>query len=422
MVHFASGKGHAKMIAAASVLTELFLSCSALAALFMLQWILTRRDNWDPINRRFLFGIRVTILLFAGRILITFTGIQAFRILVLLGAAFIPLAVILLTEGLLRRHAPQSIKSFIAAGTILFGLSAFWYSDSIDPPRLLALLVFQILGFCLAGWLILNRDRASLSLSENTMVTRLGLSLILFIPLAVGDFLLIYLGLPIQFSALGVLILCWLAIGLARAHLGHGAVLISMGLIIAGAISVGLLIGVLVEADRDGLLMIIAILIAMMFLMAIFHDARSLRSEERSIGLLRHMATAETDDAVVFLRDLRAHPLVEGAVVINDGNLAGLQGGTLDAIFAAAPVLRRSNPPALGPMADDHITHLFDRYSATHIMLARAQPRVLIALSMPSLSLSPNAELELQVVQRMAALISMQYNDKKRGEGAVDDG
>jgi len=409
------------MIAAASVLTELFLSCGALLGLFTLQWILTRRDNWDPINRRFIFCIRVTILLFAGRVLIIFTGMQAFRMLVLLGAALIPLAVLLLTEGLLRRHAPRWIKSSIAAGTIIFVLSAFWYSFSIDPLRLIGLLIFQILGFFLSGWLILSRDRTSLSFSENTMVTRLGLSLILFIPLAAGDFLLFYLDLPIQFSALGVLVMCWLAIGLARANLGHSAVLINLGLIIGGAITVGLLMGVLVEADRDGHLMIIAILIVMLFIMAIFHDARSLRSEEQSLGLLRHMATAQMDDAVVFLRDLRAHPLVEGAIVINEGNLAGLQGEVLDAIFAAAPVLRRGKPPVLGATADDHIKHLFDRYSATHIMLACPRPRVLIALSMPSLSLSPHAELELQVVQRMAALISMQYTAVDAGGGPVDD-
>ncbi len=66
----------------------------------------------------------------------------------------------------------------------------------------------------------------------------------------------------------------------------------------------------------------------------------------------------------------------------------------------------KSDPPHLGPVADDHISYLFERYSATHVMLAMARPRVLVALSMPSLSASPSAELELQVVQRMAALMA----------------
>ncbi len=394
------------MIAAATVLTELFLSCGALLGLLTLQNVLIRRDGWDPINRRFLFGIRVTMMLFAGRVLIIVTGGEWFRIFVLMGAASIPLAVLLLTEGLLRRHAPPLIKAFVAGGAIVFGLSAFWYSQNIDPPRLIALLVFQILSFCLAGWLILTRDRASLSMSENTTVTRLGWSLILFIPMAFGDFMLIYIDLPIQFSALGVLILCWLAIGLGRAHLGHRATLMNLVVMVTAAVGVGIMIGFFGALGRDGTLLCIAAIMTTLFLVAIFNDARTLRSEEQSMGLLRHLAEAETDDPLAFLRDLQSHPLVEGAVVISEDNLASLQEETLAEVFAAAPVLRRSDPPQLGPLADDHITYLFDRYSATHILLAAAAPRILIALSMPSLSASPQAELELQVVQRMAALMA----------------
>lgn len=402
------------MIAASAILTELFLSVAALLGLIILQWILARRDSWDPINRRFLFGIRVTMLLFIGRMLIILTGAEEFRFLVLIAAALIPLAVLLLTEGLLRRHAPRWVKAGIAGAAVVFAISALWVSDSIDPPRLIGLLIYQIVGFCLAGWMIVSRDRASLSLSENTMVTRLAISLVLFIPLAAGDFLLLYLGLPVQFSALGVLVLCWLAIGLARAHLGHGATLVSLTLTIAVAALAGGLIGVLTAAGRDGTLMVIALIMAAMLLTAIFQDARNLRSEARSIGLLRHLATAEITDPITFLSDLQSHPLVEGAVIIRDENLQGLQGDVLSTLFAAAPVLRRAAPPALGPAADDHIGYLFERYSATHIMLVSKSPRVLIALAMPSLSLSPNAELELQLVQRMASLIA------GRSEGVED--
>ena len=417
MVNLASLQDAAEMIAAATILTELFLSCAALLGLFTLRWVLTRRDGWDPINRRFLFGVRVTILLFAGRVLIIMTGIEAFRILILLAAALIPLAVLLLTEGLLRRHAPPWIKALVAGGSILFGFTAFWYSDSIDPVRLIGLLGFQMIGFCLSGCLIITRDRASLSVTENSTVTRLGLSLIMFIPLAAADFLVAVLQLPVQFSPLAVLILCWLAIGLARADLGHGATLFSMALIGGAATIVGLLVGIVTDAGRDGTMMIIAMTMAAMILTAIFHDARSLRSEERSLGLLRHMATADISDPVTFLRDLQAHPLVEGAVIIREENVRGLNEATLRMIFDAAPVLRRVDPPQLGPAADEHIAHLFETYSATHIMLACVHPRVLIALSMPALSVSPNAEVDLQVVQRMAALISERRDPDEDGKG-----
>ncbi|MEM9784984.1 MAG: hypothetical protein AAF801_00680 [Pseudomonadota bacterium] len=394
------------MIAAATILVQLFLSCAALLGLFVLRRALIARDPWDPINRRFIFGIQVTMMLFAARVLMIVTGIEAFRTFVLLAAGLIPLAVLLLTEGLLRRHAPASIKLFVGGGAVVAAITSLWYSDSIDPARLFTLLAFQLLGFILSGWLVLSRDKASLSASENAMVVRLGFSLFLFIPLAAGDFLLLYIDLPIQFSALGVLILCWLAIGLGRAHQGHRATLANLAVMIVAAVLVGGMIGFLAELGRDGMLLSIAAIMTTLFLVAILNDARALRLEEQSLGLLRHLATAQTDDPMAFLQDLQDHPLVEGAVVVSEDSLSGLQEPVLDQIFTVSPVLRKADPPQLGALADDHISYLFERYSATHVMLAVPRPRVLIALSMPSLSASPQAELELQVVQRMAVLMA----------------
>jgi hypothetical protein len=411
VVHFATSKAARQVIAAATILTQLFLSCAALVGLFVLQTVLTRRDPDDPINRRFLFGVRITMMLFAGRALMILTGVEAFRVLILFAAAVIPLAVLILTEGLLRRHAPPVIKGVIGGGAVVFAVSSLWYSDSIDPARLFALLGFQLLGFVLSGWFIIARDKASLSVNENAMVVRLGLSLILFIPLAAGDFLLLYIGLPIQFSALGVLILCWLAIGLGRPHLGHRATLANLAVMVGAACGVGAMIATFAGLGRDGYLLSIAAIMTTLFVVAILTDARALRLEEQSAGLLRQLATANTDDPMTFLRDLQNHPLVEGAVVVSEESLQGLQDDVLERIFAAAPVLRRADPPQLGATADDHIAYLFARYSATHVMLAVPRPRVLVALAMPSLSASPSAELELQVVQRMAALMAKRGAD-----------
>ncbi len=172
------------MNAGAVVLVQLYLWLAALAGLFVVHQMVAARGPWQPLNRRFLFGLRVTILLFAGRVLLLLTGIAAFRILVLLAAALIPLAVLLLTEGLLRRHAPVAFKVVIATGTVVFGIGAPWYGDSIDPARLYGLLAFQTLGFGLSGYLVLTRDRAGLGPQENRMVGRLGLSLILLVPMA----------------------------------------------------------------------------------------------------------------------------------------------------------------------------------------------------------------------------------------------
>jgi hypothetical protein len=221
------------------------------------------------------------------------------------------------------------------------------------------------------------------------------------------------MGLPIQFSALGVLIMCWLAIGLGRSQIGHRVVIVNFVVMVVAAILVAALVGAIAQLDRDGILLSGASVLTALFLVAILNDARTLRAEEQSLGLMQYLANNQTHDPIEFLRDLRLHPLVEGAAMINRKSLAQLQDATLDQVFETAPVLRRADPPQLGDLADDHIAHLFESYSATHILMVSQSPRVLIALAMPSLHASPMAETELLVVQRMAALMSADQTQRK---------
>ncbi|MEO1638878.1 MAG: hypothetical protein AAFU41_06470 [Pseudomonadota bacterium] len=394
------------MISAAEVLTELYLSAAALAGLLILQWVLTRQDPFAPVNRRFLFCIRAVMLLFAGRILVSVTGVDAFRILVLLGAALIPLGVLLLTEGVLRRHAPAWIKTFMAAGAALFGITALWYSDSLDPARLAGLMGYQVIGLALSGWLIWARDRGSLTAQENLTVVRLGLTLILFVPLAAGDYLFSHLGLPVRLSALGVLVLCWLTIGLSRSRQRHRVTLVTLGLMVGVAAALGAVISMLTAGDAEGYILITALLLATLLLVVTASDARSLREEEQSLSLLRTLAETEAEDAQTFLQKLQDHPAVEGAVRVSDDALDALQMDVLQRIFVASPVVRKAPPPALGPEADDHIAYLFQRYAATHVMQVSRDPFTLIALHLPTLGGSDATEVELQLVQRMAMLMA----------------
>jgi hypothetical protein len=392
------------MIAAAPVLTDLFLSVAAVLALSVLHRTIARRDPYEPLNRRFLFGIRVTLLLFAGRALVMITGGEGFRFFVLLAAALIPIAVLILTEGLLRRHAPAWVKGLIGIGTVVFALSSLWYSGNIDPFRLWALLAFQIIGLGIAGWLVLSRDRASLSATENQTVERLGLSLILLIPLAAADYLMDYMGLTVQVSALGVLFLCWLAIGLGRAQTGHGAPVLGFVIVAIAAATAAALISTLGQWGGPGFVIVAAVMMAAMLVAMIVNDAAALRVEENSHSLLRHMAEAG-EDSLTFLRGLQAHPLVEGAVLVDKATLADLDPTVLAAIFAAHPVLHRADQTHAEGAAADHIAHLFARFDATHFICAGRDPLLLLALAMPSLATSPQSELELRAVHRMAMLM-----------------
>lgn len=384
-------------------MADLFTSGAALIGLVALHRSIAARGRWEPLNRRFIAGIRITMLLFAGRVLVILTGLGAFRVLVLLAAALIPVAVLLLTEGLLRRHAPRAIKVFVAGGAAVFGILAFF---PLDGPgvRLFGLLGFQVLSLLACGGLVLMRDRAGLSAAENRAVERLGFSLLLLIPLATLDFLTVRLGVPVQTSPLAVLFLCWLAIGLGRSDGRHRASIASFAAVVAAALAATIFVSVVWQLGRAETLVAGTVILAAGAVGAVLNEARDQADEAQSLSLLRHLAEAD-GDAMAFLRKLQAHPAIDGAIVIGAEITADLDPDILIRLFAAHPVLRRADPRPDGEQGD-HATHLFGRYGASHILWISAAPLRLVALSMPSVGAASAVELELAAVQRMAALLA----------------
>ncbi|SEW18328.1 hypothetical protein SAMN04488515_1456 [Cognatiyoonia koreensis] len=394
------------MISSASILAHLFLSLAAVVGLALLHSSLRSQSPDDPLTRRFVFGVRVTMAIFIGRALVVLTGGQFGIALVSVAAAFVPLAVLLLTEGLLRRHAPGWLKAFggIGAGvfTILGLIPAMWASGLYN----IALVGFQVIGLALCGWMVWQRDRASLSNSENQTATRLALSLFLLVPMIAADYAMVFLRMPVQISALGVLVLCWLAVGLGQATSGMRGVLLGFAILTGVSLGTGAFIGWMMAGSREAIILGAAVTMAAVFVVAIYFDARQQRTAGQSLSLLRHMAEGPQDSALTFLTGLRDHPAVEGALVIGGRELADLDSDTLDRVFSLAPVLRRTDPPMDDPVLVDHVEALFTRYQASHILQVSAKPRRLIALAMPPLGVSMQTEFELQAVQRMAALIA----------------
>ncbi len=391
------------MISAAPLLAELFLSAAALVGLWALFRVISSRGAWDPLNRRFLFGIRVTMALFAARALATITDMALFSAVVIIAAAWIPLAVLILTEGLLRRHAPWLAKVYVLGGAALFTL---WAVLPIAPEavRVIALLMFQVGGLIICGALVLLRDRDSLSTSENRTVERLGLSLILLVPFAVVDFLTVKMGVPVRASPVAVLFLCWLGIGLGGTDARHRASVLGFGAVVVAAIAASGFVAVAWSMTWDEAMVAGTVIMAAMLAGSVLNEARHVRAERQSHSLMQNLAHAE-GDALTFLRGLQRHPMVEGAAVIEAEALADLDAAVLADIFAQTPVLRRSDLRPEG-LQRDYATHLFKRYDASHILWISADPLRLVAVSMPSVAASSATELELAAAQRMAALLA----------------
>ena len=397
------------MTASAQLTADVITSLAAFFGLIVVISTLRRRSSDDPLLRRFLFGMRLLAVLLIGRVLHWTTDYAIAGFVTLAAAALIPLAALLLSEGLLRRHAPPGFKLWAAGGGAAFAILAFLPDALVEPGRTVAMLIFQLLSFAGLGWLVLTRDRDSLSTAENRTVDRIALALVLIIPFMITDYRFVLPGLPVRLGGIAILFLCWLAIGLGRPSLSHRDAIAGFAVIALAAVFAGAALGATFGTDWPGMVQAAAIVLSASLLAVCYNDSVSLLAEERRETLIRHIAEGDLDGSAAFLRGLQDHVLVEGALILTERDLEDFDVGVLSGVFGRSPVVSRAGLRLLAQSGEDareQLAWLFERFEATHVMLCSQAPLTLVALNMPALTSSPGAETELRAVQRVALLIS----------------
>src|SRR5262249_26380792 len=144
------------------------------------------------------------------------TGSSVLNAFTIILAALTPLASLTVAEGLLRRHAPRSLKLAVSGGAILV---AGLLPIAPDVVAVAALLAVVTGGFVAIAILLWTRDRGSLTVAENQAVQRLVLVMILLSPLLITDFRAIWPDVPVRLGAVGALIVLFAGFGPGGAHL-----------------------------------------------------------------------------------------------------------------------------------------------------------------------------------------------------------
>jgi hypothetical protein len=262
----------------------------------------------------------------------------------------------------------------------------------VDPLRMHALMAYQLSVFSVAGWLVFGPARAGLTAAEQTAAGRLGLSLILMLPLVAGDFLGEGIGLPIQPSALAVLVLCRLALSLATAE-RTGAALVQLALTFALGLGSGALIALMAGG---GALMATAVMLTTLLLADVIRAALPLwpgRHGESLVPLLSEGAEGLTSR-------LLAHPVAAGGALLEPGDLRDLDVAVLARRLSGEGVLVRAAPPAdLDGAETELLAELWCRTGASH--LVALGPRIL-ALAVPGLAAGGRLTDELRLAARLA--------------------
>ena len=179
--------------------------CGALG-LCVAMFALHRRDPKSPLTQRLLLMLGVVAVLFFTRGVGWWTGSVWLDRLSLIPAALVPLGALIVTEGILRRHAPRAAKIAAVTGAVVIGLGGAFGLESYTTPYAILLALFQLAGFATCAWLLATRDRSTLLASENRSIGRLAAGSLIVIPFIVTDFQALAPDIPVRLGALGALL------------------------------------------------------------------------------------------------------------------------------------------------------------------------------------------------------------------------
>ena len=107
---------------------------------------LYRRDSRSPLTARLLLALGVVALLFLVRGAAWWTGSAWLDRVSMIPAALIPLGALIVTEGILRRHAPRAVKIAVVVGGIGLGLGGVLGMQGFSTLYSLSLSLFQLAG------------------------------------------------------------------------------------------------------------------------------------------------------------------------------------------------------------------------------------------------------------------------------------
>ena len=121
--------------------------CGAIG-LGVAMFALYRRDPRSPLTQRLLVMLGIAAMLFLTRGIAWWTGSVWLDRLSLIPAAAVPLGALIVTEGILRRHAPRAIKIVALAGAVLFGLGGVFGLESYPDILFDRAVVVSTRGIC----------------------------------------------------------------------------------------------------------------------------------------------------------------------------------------------------------------------------------------------------------------------------------
>jgi hypothetical protein len=370
---------------------------------------LYRRDPNNPLTTRFLFALGLVALLFLTRGLAWWSGSTWLDRISLIPAALLPLGVLIVSEGMLRRHAPRQAKLALSLGGIVLGIGGAVGLDRFTAPYSLTLAAFQLGGVAYCALLLASRDRAMLSSAENQGINRLAIGALVALPFLLTDFRTLLPDTPVRLGGLGALLLITAVLiagsdGVTpRQNLQLNAVRIVSGTVLGAAAT-------WMSPGADTAQMIRFCVVAVSGVLAIGLMVDALRSlfESRAPGILGSVARSTATTRDMLIAELARHPIFAGARRRNEHDLADYDPPLLRDFLSRKRVLRLPDAPWGASPSDpavERLVSLMRATSATHLIVLSHDPVDLLALTVPVTSADPATETALALVHRLLVVV-----------------
>ncbi|KUL92917.1 hypothetical protein DK26_26775 [Bosea sp. WAO] len=394
------------------LVADSIVDLSAALGLGVAMLALRRRDPRGALTTRFLvaLGLVAAVLLLRG--LSWWTGSVLLERLALACAAMFPLGALIVTESMLRRHAPRRAKLTVLGGAGLLALAALLGLAEHGNGFDMALAAFQFATFALCGLLLFTRDPAALTEAENAGVWRLGLCAFLVLPFMLSDFRSLVPDMPVRLGGLGALLLIHVVLVTGGGAQTRRQGFWLMGLRIIAALALG---GAAAHLDADidlsSTVRMCAVAVAGVLAIGLMADALSTSFDQRSPGVLASIARSEAASRETLIAKLASHPLFGGAKRLRETELADYDPLILRAALRDIGVLRAADRPWQWSPDDggvERLQALLAAHSATHLLVIGREPLDLLLVTVPLVSADPATETALALVRRLLASTPME--------------
>jgi hypothetical protein len=369
---------------------------------------LHRRDPRSPLTRRLVLALGVIALLFLVRGVAWWTGSVVLDRLSLFPAALVPLGALIVTEGILRRHAPRAIKLAVVVGGLALGLGGALGLERFATPYAMSLSLFQLAVFAACGWLLATRDRATLMASENRSIGRLAVGLVAVIPFILTDFQVLAPDIPVRLGALGALLLITaVLIAGGGAETRRQALLMTALRLGSSALLGAAAACVSPDVDAAQITRFCAIAISGVLTIGLMVDALRAHFEAQVPGVLSSVAASPARTRDQLMAELARHPIFESARRYRESDLAAYDPPLLREFLSTRRVLRHPEAPwglTSSDPAVERVASLMAANSATHLIILSHDPVDVIVLAVPVISADPATETALALVRRLLAL------------------